>query len=169
MDTASPKAASGQYTHEGLPRGRTTLTPHLVVSPAARALDFYAEVFGAKLLDVQRFPGSDAVAHAELDFGAGWLTLSDPLEAYGLVAPDLSAGSSFSLAIYVKNVDEVAGRALAAGATLREPVATFVSGDRYASIRDPFGVRWAIMTRVLDLSPEESRRRVEEWAKEQKG
>ena len=40
----------------------------------------------------------------------------------------------------------------------------FVSGDRFASIRDPFGVRWSIMTRVEDLSPQESARRVAEWA-----
>ncbi|GIG35326.1 hypothetical protein Cpa01nite_07070 [Cellulomonas pakistanensis] len=58
-------------------------------------------------------------------------------------------------------------RAVAAGATLREPVATFVSGDRYGSVVDPFGVRWTVMTRVEDLSPEESARRVAAWAAEQ--
>ncbi len=46
-------------------------------------------------------------------------------------------------------------------------MSTFVSGDRYASLLDPFGVRWAIMTRIEDLSPEESRRRVEAWSKQQ--
>ena len=44
---------------------------------------------------------------------------------------------------------------------------TFVSGDRFASIRDPFGVRWSIMTRVEDLSEEESAARVAQWAEEQ--
>jgi PhnB protein len=33
-----------------------------------------------------------------------------------------------------------------------------MSGDRFASIRDPFGVRWTVMTRVEDLSEEESAR-----------
>ncbi len=42
-----------------------------------------------------------------------------------------------------------------------------MSGDRFASIRDPFGVRWAVMTRVEDLSEEESAARVAAWAKEQ--
>ena len=50
------------------------------------------------------------------------------------------------------------------GATVREAPSTFVSGDRFASIRDPFGVRWSIMTRVEDLSDEESAARVAEWA-----
>lgn len=44
---------------------------------------------------------------------------------------------------------------------------TFVSGDRFASVVDPFGVRWTLMTRVEDLSPVESARRVEEWARAQ--
>jgi PhnB protein len=169
MDGVTPKAANGTYTKNGLPAGSTSLTPHLVVKPAAAALAFYQEVLGARLLDVTRFPNSDAVAHAELDFGTGKLTLSDPLEAYGLVESDTSRGSSFSLALYVSSVDDVTQKAVERGATLREPPATFVSGDRFASILDPFGVRWALMTRVEDLSPDESRRRVEEWAKQQKG
>jgi PhnB protein len=53
---------------------------------------------------------------------------------------------------------------VAAGATVREEPSTFVSGDRFASIRDPYGVRWSIMTRVEDLSEEESAARVAEWA-----
>ncbi|KAA9153203.1 VOC family protein, partial [Microbacterium lushaniae] len=55
-------------------------------------------------------------------------------------------------------------RARAAGAIVREEPSTFVSGDRFASIRDPFGVRWSIMSRVEDLTEEESARRVAEWA-----
>lgn len=55
-------------------------------------------------------------------------------------------------------------KAVAAGATVREPATDFVSGDRFASIRDPFGVRWSVMTRVEDLSDAESSARVAEWA-----
>ena len=43
----------------------------------------------------------------------------------------------------------------------------FVSGDRFASIRDPYGVRWSIMTRVEDLSEEQSAARVAQWAASQ--
>lgn len=167
MDTQPTHAATGPHTTHGRPNDCTALTPHLVVAPAARALAFYRDVLGARVLHVTRFPGSDAIAHAELDFGLGKLTLSDPLTDYGLVAPDPSRGTNFSLALYVVEVDEVVARAVAAGAKLREPPATFVSGDRYASLLDPWGVRWALMTRVEDLAPEESRRRVEEWAKRQ--
>jgi PhnB protein len=170
METQQPnRAASGAHTTNGRPNASTALTPHLVVAPADQAIVFYETVFGARVLDVTRFPGASGVAHAELDFGLGKLTLSDPLRDYGLVAPEPARGASFSVALYVPNVDEVVARAVAAGATLREPTTTFVSGDRYASLIDPYGVRWAIMTRVEDLSPDESRRRIEAWAKRQAG
>ncbi len=51
-----------------------------------------------------------------------------------------------------------------AGATVREPLQTFVTGDRFASLIDPFGRRWTVMTRVEDLTPEEQERRLAEWA-----
>ena len=165
--TEQTEAVSGRHTTNGIPHGSTSLTPHLAVEPAAKAMEFYRDVFGARILDVTRFPGSDLIAHAVLDFGSGLLTLSDPLEAYGLVAPSSDAGHSFSLAVYVPNTDKALAAAVAAHATVREPAMTFVSGDRFASIVDPFGVRWSVMTRVVDLSPEESKQRVQEWAAEQ--
>jgi uncharacterized glyoxalase superfamily protein PhnB len=159
--------ATGQHTTNGTPHGSTSLTPHVVATPAASALEFYRDVFGARIVDVTRIPGSDLVAHAILDFGTGMLTMSDPMASYGLIAGDPANGVTFSLALYVPNVDEVTARAEAAGATVREPPATFVSGDRFASILDPFGLRWSIMTRVEDISPEESARRVADWAASQ--
>jgi PhnB protein len=159
-ETVTP--ADGAYVTDGLPHGSTSLTPHIVVSPAADALEFYPTVFGATVEDVTRF--GDQIAHAELDFGNGRLTLSDPLDGYQLAAPNPSGGSDYSLALYVRDVDAVMKRAVAAGATVREDVSTFVSGDRFGSVLDPFGVRWSIMTRIEDVSPEESRRRVAEWA-----
>lgn len=163
--TDHPRAASGQFTDNGIPYGSTSITPHLVVSPASEALTFYGEVFGATVEDVTRF--GDVIAHADLDLGHGRLTLSDPMEQYGLVAPSGEDAVSASFAVYVSDTDTVVERAVERGATLREPVDTFVSGDRFGSILDPFGVRWAVMTRVEDLSAEESRRRVAAWAAEQ--
>ena len=169
MNAQSTRAANGVHTTNGRPHGSTSLTPHLVVTPAGRAIELYCDVFGACVLDVTRFPGSDVIAHAELDFGTGKMTLSDPIKDYCLIAADPSHGASFSLALYVSDADQVVERAVSAGATLREPLTTFVSGDRYASLIDPFGIRWSILTRVEDLSSDESRRRVADWAKQQGG
>jgi PhnB protein len=85
------------------------------------------------------------------------------------VAGDPAHGVTFSLALYVPNADEVTASAAVHGAVTREPATTFVSGDRFASILDPFGLRWSIMTRVEDISPEESARRVAAWAETQQG
>ncbi len=162
--STKPAAANGKHTTNGTPHVSSSLTPHLVVSPASRALEMYATVFGAKVEDVMRM--GDLVAHAVLVLPSGRLTLSDPLPAYELVAPTPGA-VSFSLALYVPDVDATVARAVAAGARGRAPPATFVSGDRFASIVDPFGVRWTVMTRVEDLSPEESSARVARWGEEQ--
>ncbi|MGN6245946.1 MAG: VOC family protein [Motilibacteraceae bacterium] len=165
-DTLS-RAADGEHTVNGTPRGATSITPFIVVRDAARAITFYEQVFGARLVDRTDMPGPDGtpvVAHAVLDLGNGLLQLGDALPDYHLVLPPDGDDDCYSLGLYCPDVDAVVERAVAAGATVREPVADFVSGDRYASIRDPFGVRWSVMTRVEDLSPEESSRRVAEWA-----
>ncbi|EGD55823.1 VOC family protein [Gordonia neofelifaecis] len=158
-------AAEGAHTTAGRPRGFTSLTPFLVVSRAAEAIAFYREVFGARIIAISEFGG--VIAHAEIEFDCGRMQLGEPNEAYGLVAPPAPDDACYSLAIYTPDVDATVARAEAAGATVREPAADFVSGDRFASIRDPFGVRWSVMTRVVDLSDEESAARVAEWVASQ--
>ena len=159
------RAADGQYTTNGTPHGATSLTPFLVIPDARAAIDFYCKIFGARVVDVTEFGG--AVAHAVLDFGNGLLQLGEPTRDYGLVAPPEGDQDCYSVGLYCPDVDAVVARAEAAGAVIREAPSTFVSGDRFASIRDPFGIRWSVMTRVEDLSEEESARRVAEWAKQQ--
>jgi len=156
------RAANGRWTTNGTPHSATSLTPFIVVPGASDAIEFYRQVFGARVVDVTRF--GDVVAHAVLDLGQGLLQLGDPVPDYHLVPPPSGDDVCYSMGLYVPDVDAVVEAALAAGATLREPATDFVSGDRFASIRDPFGVRWSVMTRVEDLSDEESAARVAQWA-----
>jgi PhnB protein len=168
QQATQPAAADGAYTDHGTPRNATSLTPFIALRDAASAIDFYTRVFGAQLIDRTEMPGPDGaprVAHAVLDFGHGLLQLGEAQPQFRLVPPPEGDDVSYSLGYYCADVDAVAERAVAAGAVLREAATTFVSGDRFASIRDPFGVRWSIMTRVEDLAPAESSRRVAEWAK----
>ncbi len=158
-------AADGKYTDHGTPKGASSLTPFLAIPNARKAIEFYRDVFGARVVDVTEMGG--AVVHAVLDFGHGQLQLGEPMPDYRLIAPPEGEDDCYSMGLYVPNVDEVVSAAEAAGATIREPVANFVSGDRFASIRDPFGIRWSIMTRIEDISEEESARRVAEWAANQ--
>ncbi|MGW3485563.1 VOC family protein [Rhodococcus indonesiensis] len=145
-----------------IPTGYTALTPFLVVDGAARAVEFYRTVFGAEVVD--RTDGPDGtIAHAELDFGAGRLQLSDPAPAMGLRAPDGTNVVDHSYVLYCTDVDATFARAVEQGAQVFEEPSTFVTGDRFGTILDPFGHRWAIMTRVEDVPPEEARRRIDEW------
>jgi uncharacterized glyoxalase superfamily protein PhnB len=148
---------------EVIPECYTSLTPFIVVDGAAAAIDFYTAVFGARVVQRMDGPGG-TVAHAELDFGLGRLQLSDPNEQYGLAAVVPGPTVTHSTVLYCADVDDVVARAVAAGATLREEVSTFVTGDRFGSVVDPFGQRWAIMTRIEDVDPEEVQRRLAAWA-----
>jgi PhnB protein len=163
--TDTIRAADGEHTTNGTPHGMTSLTPFLAIPDAHGAIAFYRDVFGARVVDVTEFGGT--VAHAVLDFGNGMLQLGEPMADYGLVPPPGDGVDCYSIGLYCPDVDTVVARAESAGATIREAPSTFVSGDRFASIRDPFGVRWSVLTRVEDLSEEESSRRVAEWAKQQ--
>lgn len=173
MTTKPPEttitAAHGAHTTHGVPHGHSSLTPFLAIPDAAAAIEFCTRVFGARLVARTDAPGPDGapiVAHAELEFDTGRLQLGDPNPAYGLIAqPGGDDQTCYSMGLYRPDVDAVLARAVASGATVREPATTFVSGDRYCSLLDPFGVRWSVMTRVEDLSDEESAARVAEWAK----
>lgn len=165
MSTPVTFAANGAQTTNGLPHGSTSLTPFLAIPNTKAAIEFYRDVFDARVVDVTEIGG--VIAHAVLDFGTGRLQLGEPMSDYHLVAPPAGEDDCYSIGLYRPDVDAVVARAEAAGATVREPPTDFVSGDRYASIRDPFGVRWSVMTRVEDLSEEASIARVAEWAKQQ--
>ena len=154
--------ANGEHTTNGRPNGYSSLTPFLAVSPARDAVTFYCDVFGATVVGLTEF--GDVLAHAELDLGNGRLQLGEPSPDYHLAAQSTTDDACYSIALYCPEVDALVERAVAAGAVVREPVTDFVSGDRYGSIRDPFGVRWSIMTRIEDIPDSESARRVEEWA-----
>jgi PhnB protein len=163
--TETNRAADGAHTTNGTPHGATSLTPFLAIPDARGAIDFYHKVFGARVVDVTELGG--VVVHAVLDFGNGMLQLGEPNPEYGLVAAPEGDQDCYSIGLYCPDVDATVAKAQAAGAVIREAPSTFVSGDRFASIRDPFGVRWSVMTRVEDLSEEESARRVAEWARQQ--
>jgi PhnB protein len=146
-----------------IPEGYTSLTPFLVIDGAAEAIEFYTAVFGATLLEKMAGPDG-SIAHAELDFGNGRLQLSDPNAEYKLEAVERKDSVTHSMVLYCPDVDAVVARAEEAGATIREAAQTFVTGDRFASIIDPFGQRWAVMTRVEEVDAQERDRRLTEWA-----
>jgi uncharacterized glyoxalase superfamily protein PhnB len=149
-----------------IPNGYTSLTPFFVCEPASAAIDFYTGVFGAKVVARNDLPDG-RVAHCELQFPTGRMQLGDSAPEHNLIAPTGGDDVSRSTVLYCADVDAAYEKAVGAGAKGYGAPTTFVTGDRYAAILDPFGHRWAIMTRVEDVSEEEAKRRVDEWLSEQ--
>jgi PhnB protein len=141
-----------------IPDGYHAITPYLIVSGAAKALDFYARAFGAVERDRMQDP-TGKVRHAEITIGRACVMLADEHPEIGALSPATVGGSPVNLHLYVEDVDAFVARAVAAGATLTRPVADQFYGDRVGGITDPFGHRWSIATHKEDLSPEEIRRR----------
>lgn len=148
-------------TPNPIPDTYRRVTPSLVVDGAAKALDFYAEVFGAT--ERMRVPGPDGtIAHSEIGIGDSVVMVDDASPAMGTKAPPAGGldGSPNTLYVYVPDVDGTVARAVELGATLvRAPEDQFY-GDRNAYVVDPFGHGWTVATHVEEVGPEEMTRRM---------
>jgi PhnB protein len=139
------------------------VTPALVVDGAARALEFYEQVFGASVR--ARIPGPGGmIAHAEIELGDSVLIVEDASPYLGTKAPPATGldGSPIFLYVYVEDVDATVDEAVKLGATLvRAPQDQFY-GDRDGFIIDPFGHAWTVSSHVEDVEPGEMMRRMAE-------
>lgn len=122
------------------PRGAAV--PYLAVADGRRALDWYLEVFGARIVGEPIVMPDGRIGHAELQLADGVLYLADEFPDIGVTAPR-PGHSSVSLMLPVDDADAVRSRAMAAGASGdREPYDAY--GTRNAWIVDPFGHRWGL-------------------------
>jgi PhnB protein len=148
---------------QSIPPGFSTLTPHLVIKDAAKAIDFYKQAFGAE--EMKRMPMPDGrLLHACLKIGNSMLMLCDEF-------PDSGCGNSASPAtlgkahatvhMFVEDVDKAYQRAVEAGAIAQMPPQDMFWGDRYGLLVDPFGQPWSIATHKEDLTPEEMQKKME--------
>jgi PhnB protein len=146
---------------KAIPDGYHTITPHLTVRDANRALEFYKKAFGAEVLHVAPAPGGK-VMHAAIKIGDSILMLNDEFPEYGGdPAPSAKGGTGVALHIYLENVDAAFERAVSAGASVKTPLMDQFWGDRYGVVLDPFGHRWSLATHTRDMSPEEMEREQE--------
>ncbi|MGH8050030.1 MAG: VOC family protein [Arenimonas sp.] len=85
--------------------------------------------------------------------------LSDEYPEFGYFAPQSPGSTGMLIHMQVNNADELAARAIAAGATMvREPADHFY-GERSCTIRDPFGHEWMLAHEIESVSPEEMQHR----------
>jgi PhnB protein len=150
---------------KAIPDGYHAVTPALVVNGAARSIEFYETAFGAKERMRMTEPGGKIV-HAEMTIGDAVFMVKDEFPEWGDLGPKSPGDSPVRIALYVEHVDEVAARAVAAGAKILIPVEDQFYGDRSGRLQDPFGHVWIISTHKEDVSPDEMQRRMDALSKE---
>jgi uncharacterized glyoxalase superfamily protein PhnB len=138
-----------------IPEGYYTITPHLIIQGAAKAIDFYKKAFGAE--EMFRMPGPDGktVMHAEMKIGNSPIMIADEFPSMGCRGPKALGGSPVTIHLYVQDVDKFYQRAVEAGATATMPPQDMFWGDRYGKLTDPFGHVWSVATHKKDLTPDQ--------------
>ncbi len=129
-----------------IPDGFHTITPHLVVSDAAKAIEFYKKALGAQENERMMTPDGKTVMHAQLKIGNSMVMLGSEHPPTCL-SPKSRGGTSVNLHVYVENADAAFERAVKAGCTVKMPMSDQFWGDRYGQVEDPFGHQWSIATR----------------------
>ncbi len=144
-----------------IPKDYNSVTPYLIIKGAAKAIEYYKNVFGAT--ETVRMNGPDGkVGHAELKIGNSLIMLADenPNMGDGHTSAATIGASPVSLYVYLPDVDRVVERAAAEGAKILKPVQDQFYGDRTGFIQDPFGHFWSVATHVEDVSPEQMKERM---------
>ena len=141
-----------------IPKGYHSVTPHLIVSRASEAIDFYKKAFNAK--EVSRFAGPDGhIMHAEVQIGDSRIMLGDEMPEHGGRSPRALGGTPVGLFLYQPGVDKLWKQAINAGGKQVEPLTDQFWGDRSGCIEDPYGHRWWLSEHIEDLSESELEKR----------
>jgi PhnB protein len=122
-----------------IPRGFRMVTPYLVAEDGLGLLEFVKQGLGAEELMRAVMPTG---VHAEVRLGDTTLMMGGGIEGKkfpGTLQPN-------ALHIYVEDADAVTQRAVAAGATLIDPVRDQEYGERSSAVRDKAGNYWYIAT-----------------------
>ena len=141
-----------------IPDGYHSVQTYLAVDDAAKAIDWYKQVFGATERFRMNGPGGK-IGHAELQIGDSVVMLSDPFPQSSTKPPRELGGTSATVMLYVEDVDGTVKQAVDAGATVTMEVSDQFWGDRFGSVTDPFGHSWGIATHVEDVPPDEMEKR----------
>ncbi len=148
-----------------IPEGYHTLSPHLCVRGAAKAIEFYKEAFGAEELTRYAEP-SGKIACAELRIGNSIFALADEAPDWGNLSPESVGGSPTMITLHVEDAHAVGAKAEAAGAEVIYPIQDHFYGERQGRFKDPFGHLWMITTHIEDVTPEIVAERMAKWVEE---
>ncbi|HYV22900.1 MAG TPA: VOC family protein [Candidatus Bathyarchaeia archaeon] len=119
-----------------------TLTPFLTVKDARAAVEFYKKAFGAIEISRQSSPNGQFIIEMSID-GERFYAVDENPPAFN-VSPTTLGGTSVRISLIVDDPDEVADRAVAAGAKIVFPVEDQSYGMRQGRVADPAGHHWLI-------------------------
>ena len=131
-----------------------SVTPHITLSNAAKAIDFYKQAFGAEELARHLTPDG-RIMHASIKIGDSNIMLNDEFPDWGGCRAPQGGKQPFVLHIQWENVDSAWERAVRAGAKTTMELKDQFWGDRYGQLEDPFGYTWSMGQRVANPSAEE--------------
>jgi uncharacterized glyoxalase superfamily protein PhnB len=134
-----------------IPNGYHSIVVQLNIDGAVRAIEFYKQAFGAVVTDKADDPSGTKIWHAGLRIGDSIVFVNDVFPEMG------TAQSHANLWLYVADVDATWKRAVDAGAKGEHPPVDMFWGDRVGNVVDPFGQKWALATRVKEMTPEEQK------------
>ncbi len=127
-----------------------SITPRLIVPNPDDSIDFYREVFDAKLNE--RYEQDGIVVHAGLHIDEWEFSISAEVQDWGWLAPTTLGGSAMLLSLDVDDAREVADRMAAAGAEVLVPVEDRPYGQCEGRVRDPFGHLWIPTQKISEAS-----------------
>ena len=125
----------------------TDLYPFLAVRDVARAVDYYAEAFGATE-EGERLAAPDGRLVAVLLIDGRHVGVATEAPELGTPSPETAGATTVRISLEVDDPDAVAARAVAAGGTEMFPVADQPYGMRQGRVVDPFGHHWLIGKRL---------------------
>jgi PhnB protein len=138
-------------------RYRNAIVPHIYIDGARKAIAFYERAFGA----VELFRIADPegrILHAELSICDSVVMLGDP-DPRHYAEPRVLGKCTASLHIFVDDNAAFLRRAVDAGAEQVQAPTEMFYGANSASLRDPFGHVWVLLSWKEDLEPAEMERR----------
>jgi uncharacterized glyoxalase superfamily protein PhnB len=139
--TTMPTLEVREYT----PARLHALTPYLATDDPVRAIEWYTEVFDARLIDEPVVMPDGRIGHAELRVGDSVFMLAGEFPEEDHRSPVTLGGSTVGLMLHVPDADATYAKAVEYGATPLRPIAEQY-GARQGTLRDPFGHRWFIAT-----------------------
>jgi PhnB protein len=114
---------------------------YLSIDGAVKAVEFYRTAFAAEVAAMMPPDEKGRTMHAHLYINGSSVMVSDFYPEHGhAVEPH----SGFNIMLKVDDADAWFDRAVAAGCAAKMKPENMFWGDRYAQLRDPFGVVWAI-------------------------